>query len=81
MKFLIVAMAFALGMFALYYWIYTMVHILKNEVISSGEKVAWLFGVVFFPLVGTILYWAISNNHNKPFNDNYRDSEIVPNPL
>lgn len=81
MKFLVITLVFAIGAFALYYWIYTMVHISKNKNLTSTEVVLWLFGAIFFPLFGTILYWIIGKNHHKSLSDDYRDNDIVPNPL
>jgi hypothetical protein len=43
-------------------WISTLIDILKSDFRGGSDKIVWLLVVVFVPLLGMILYFAIGKN-------------------
>lgn len=41
------------------FWIWMLVHAIRNKGLSDGEKVAWVLAVVFLPFLGSVLYCII----------------------
>ena len=48
-----------LGIIALILWIYAILDIVKGTFKGSGSKMLWLIVVIFFPIVGALLYLLI----------------------
>jgi len=51
-----------LGIVALALWIYGIYDILKGSISGSGNKIFWLIIVIFFPIIGVLLYFLIGKN-------------------
>ena len=51
--------ALILGILALGLWIYAILDIVRGSLSGSGNKVLWLIVVIFFPILGAIIYLLI----------------------
>lgn len=51
--------ALILGLLALGLWIYAILDIVRGSLSGSGNKVLWLIIVIFFPILGALLYLLI----------------------
>jgi hypothetical protein len=40
-------------------WVFAMVDLFQRPDLSGLGKVAWLFGIIFFPLFGTLIYYLV----------------------
>ncbi len=49
----------AIGILAFLFWIWMLVHALRNKGLSDGEKIAWVLAIIFLPFIGSILYFFI----------------------
>ena len=38
------------------FWIWTIVHAIKNKQLDYTQRIIWVLAIVFFPLIGSILY-------------------------
>ena len=56
-------------------WIAALISILKNNFSGQYDKLIWIILVVFIPLIGTILYFAIGRN--KRIKNNQVSNGIV----
>lgn len=45
-----------LGVIALVLWIYAIANIVSGSIQGQGRKIFWLIVVIFFPIVGALLY-------------------------
>lgn len=45
-----------LSLVALGLWIYAILDIVRGSLSGSGNKVLWLIVVIFFPILGALLY-------------------------
>ncbi|MHB8232177.1 MAG: PLDc N-terminal domain-containing protein [bacterium] len=57
-------------------WISALIDILKSDFRGGSDKIVWLLVVVFLPLLGAILYFAIGKNQkiDKPAANNSRNN-------
>ncbi len=51
--------ALILGILALGLWIYAILDIVRGSLSGSGNKVLWLIVVIFFPILGALIYLLI----------------------
>lgn len=48
-----------LGIAAVILWIYAIVQIVRGSLGGNGNKILWLLVVIFFPIVGALLFLLI----------------------
>ena len=48
-----------LGLITVVLWIYAIADILKGSLDGQGSKILWLIVVLFFPIVGVVLYLLV----------------------
>lgn len=48
--------ALVLSLIALGLWIYAILDIVRGSLDGSGNKILWLIVVIFFPILGALLY-------------------------
>jgi hypothetical protein len=49
------------------FWIWMLVLAIQNKGLSDGEKVGWVLAIVFFHIIGSILYLCIGHpKRNTP---------------
>lgn len=79
MKFFIVIFAFAIafGLLYFFFWVNAIRHAIQNEYLGSGEKLAWILAMIFFPFFGVIFYWALSEKPEVGSERSYRESDLV----
>ncbi len=41
------------------FWIWMLVDAIQNKGVGDGEKVGWVLAIVFFHLIGSLLYFFI----------------------
>ena len=41
------------------FWVWMLVDAIQNKGITDGEKVGWVLAIVFFHLIGSVLYLII----------------------
>ena len=63
----IVALLFAvpLILFLIVFWIWMLVSAIQNKGLTDGEKTGWVLGIVFFHLLGSLLYFFIGRPRRK----------------
>ena len=63
----IVALLFAvpLILFLIVFWIWMLVSAIQNKGLTDGEKTGWVLGIVFFHLLGSLLYFFIGRPSRK----------------
>ena len=61
----IVLAAFALIAFLMVFWIWMLVSAIQNKGLTDGEKTGWGLGIVFFHLLGSLLYFFIGRPRRK----------------
>lgn len=54
-----------LGFIAVVLWIYGIVDIIKGVGQGKRSKMLWLAVVIFFPIVGVILYFIFGKNYGR----------------
>src|SRR5580698_4314826 len=62
-------LAIAFVLFLLFFWIWMLVSAIRNKGIGDGEKVGWVLAIVFFHLIGSLLYLLIAfprRNNTRP---------------
>jgi Phospholipase_D-nuclease N-terminal len=53
--------------FIFVFWIVMLVSAIKNQGLSDGEKIGWVLVIVFFHLIGSLLYLFIGYpKRNRP---------------
>ena len=52
-------MALALAIFVMVFWIWMLVDAIQNRSLSDGEKVGWVLAIIFFHILGSVLYFFI----------------------
>jgi Phospholipase_D-nuclease N-terminal len=40
-------------------WVFAMVDLFQRSDLSGLGKVTWMFGIIFFPVVGTLVYYLV----------------------
>jgi Phospholipase_D-nuclease N-terminal len=51
--------ALALALFVAVFWIWMLVDAVQNRGLSEGEKIGWVLAIVFFHILGSLLYFFI----------------------
>lgn len=41
------------------FWLWMLIHAIKNRALSDGERVVWVLVVIFLPFLGSVLYFLI----------------------
>ena len=54
-----------LVLFLLVFWIWMLVSAIQNKGLTDGEKTGWVLGIVFFHLLGSLLYFFIGRPRRK----------------
>ena len=52
-------------LFLLFFWIWMLVSAIQNKGLTDGEKTGWVLGIVFFHLLGSLLYFFIGRPRRK----------------
>ncbi len=52
-------------LFLLFFWIWMLVSAIQNKGLTDGEKIGWVLGIVFFHLLGSLLYFFIGRPRRK----------------
>jgi membrane protein implicated in regulation of membrane protease activity len=52
-------------LFLLVFWIWMLVSAIQNKGLTDGEKTDWVLGIVFFHLLGSLLYFFIGRPRRK----------------
>jgi hypothetical protein len=58
--FLLISAAIGIACFA--FWLWMLIHAIKNKGLSDGERIVWVLVVVFLPFLGSILYFFIGRS-------------------
>ena len=51
--------------FLMVFWIWMLVSAIQNKGLTDGEKTGWVLGIVFFHLLGSLLYFFIGRPRRK----------------
>ena len=46
-------------LFLMVFWIWMLVSAIQNKGLTDGEKTGWVLGIVFFHILGSLLYFFI----------------------
>jgi hypothetical protein len=49
----------AIGLACFAFWLWMLIHAIKNKGLSDGERIVWVLVVIFLPFLGSILYFFI----------------------
>lgn len=60
-----------LGLIAVALWVYAIYDIVKGTFQGSIEKAIWLIVVIFFPILGAILYLIFGRSRKSNYNRKY----------
>jgi Phospholipase_D-nuclease N-terminal len=52
-------------LFLLFFWIWMLVSAIQNKGLTDGEKTGWVLGIVFFHLLGSLLYFFIGRPRRR----------------
>ena len=52
-------------LFLFFFWIWMLVSAIQNKGLTDGEKTGWVLGIVFFHLLGSLLYFFIGRPRRK----------------
>jgi len=52
-------------LFLLVFWIWMLVSAIQNKGLTDGEKTGWVLGIVFFHLLGSLLYFFIGRPRRR----------------
>ena len=63
---LVIMLVAGLGLALTVFWIWMLVDAIQNKGITDGEKVGWVLAIVFFHLIGSVLYFFIGRPKAKP---------------
>jgi hypothetical protein len=47
------------------FWIWMLVSAIQNKGLTDGEKTGWVLGIVFFHILGSLLYFFIGRPRRK----------------
>jgi hypothetical protein len=53
----LLAVILPLALLLIVLWIWALVHVIKNRRLSDGEKIGWVLAIVFFHVLGSLLYF------------------------
>lgn len=48
-----------IGLIALIFWLWMLVHAITNKGLSDGERIVWVIVIIFLPFLGALLYFFI----------------------
>lgn len=54
-----ITLAVALILFIFLFWIFMLVSAIQNKGLTDGEKTGWVLAIVFFHIIGSLLYLFI----------------------
>ena len=54
-----------LVLFLMVFWIWMLVSAIQNKGLTDGEKTGWVLGIVFFHILGSLLYFFIGRPRRK----------------
>ncbi len=54
-----------LVLFLMVFWIWMLVSAIQNKGLTDGEKTGWVLGIVFFHILGSLLYFFIGRQRRK----------------
>ncbi len=63
--FLVIALIAGMGLALTVFWIWMLVDAIQNKGMTDGEKVGWVLAIVFFHLIGSVLYFFIGRPKAK----------------
>lgn len=52
-------------LFLMFFWIWMLVSAIQNKGLTDGEKTGWVLGIVFFHILGSLLYFFIGRPRRK----------------
>ena len=52
-------------LFLMVFWIWMLVSAIQNKGLTDGEKTGWVLGIVFFHILGSLLYFFIGRPRRK----------------
>ena len=52
-------------LFLLFFWIWMLMTAIQNKGLTEGEKIAWVLVIVFFHLLGSLLYFFVGHPKRK----------------
>lgn len=55
-----------LALLLMVFWIWMLVDAVQNRGLSDGEKTGWVLAIVFFHVIGSLLYFFIGRPKRKP---------------
>jgi len=61
----VIMLVAGLGLALTVFWIWMLVDAIQNKGITDGEKVGWVLAIVFFHLIGSVLYFFIGRPKAK----------------
>ena len=61
----VVLFIIALVLFFFVFWIWMLVDCIKNDRISSNEKIVWALAIVFFHFLGSIIYFFAGRTRQR----------------
>lgn len=50
-------LAFGVGLACLAFWIWMLVHAIKNPGLSDAERIVWVLVIIFVQILGAIIYF------------------------
>jgi hypothetical protein len=56
---LLVLLMLGVGLVALAFWIWMLVHAIKNPGLSDSERIVWVLVIIFVQLLGAIIYYFV----------------------
>jgi hypothetical protein len=62
---LVLFLVVPLVLFLMVFWIWMLVSAIQNKGLTDGEKTGWVLGIVFFHLLGSLLYFFIGRPKGK----------------
>jgi hypothetical protein len=62
---LVMVLIVPLALAATVFWIWMLVEAIQNKGLSDGEKVGWVLAIVFFHVLGSLLYFFIGHPKRK----------------
>jgi len=52
-------------LFLMVFWIWMLVSAIQNKGLTDGEKTGWVLGIVFFHILGSLLYFFIGRPRRR----------------
>jgi len=54
-----------MGVIYLVFWLFTLIHAVRARYTNDIARISWILIVIFFQLVGPIIYWIFSRDHRR----------------